>query len=61
MKITLDSFPKHLDRACLGKPRRALDQQVTIRQDRDQEALDQVVLTDYFFTNRLFSIQYFLL
>src|SRR5690606_30450183 len=34
------------DRTRLGEPRRTLDEQVPVRQQRDQQALDQVLLAD---------------
>jgi hypothetical protein len=44
VKITLQAAGKHLDRACLGQARRTLDQQVTIRKQGNQQALDKVPL-----------------
>ena len=35
VKIAFDAFAEHLDRARLGKPGSAFDQQMTIGQDRD--------------------------
>ncbi len=61
MKIALDAVAEHLDRARLGEPRRALDEQVAVGQDRDQQALEQVALTDDLGRQRLFQVQYFLL
>ena len=37
---------EHLDRAGLGQPRRTLDQQMTVAQQRDQHAIDQMILPD---------------
>ncbi len=37
---------ERLDRQRLGKPRHALDQQMPLREDRDQHALEKVVLPD---------------
>ena len=53
MKITLYAIAEHLDCARLGESGCALDEQVTVRQYRDQQPFNKPVLTDYFFANRL--------
>jgi hypothetical protein len=46
MEITLDTLGKHLDRARLGETGGTFNQQVTIAQQRNQHAVDQVCLAD---------------
>ena len=46
VKITLKRRGQHLDRARLGQPRRALDQQMPVRQERDEQPVDQPLLAD---------------
>ena len=47
MEIGLDGRAQRLDRAGLGQARRALDQQVAVGQQGDQQALDQQRLADH--------------
>ena len=46
MEVTLDTLGKHLDRARLGETGGTFNQQVTIAQQRNQHAVDQVCLAD---------------
>ena len=46
MEVRLDARRQRLDRGGLGQARRTFDQQVTIGQQRDQQAVDQVRLAD---------------
>ena len=46
VEAALDTCAERLDGGRLGQPRRALDQQVTIGQQRHQQPLDQRPLTD---------------
>ena len=46
VKIALDTITERLDRACLGEPGRAFDEQVTIGQNCDQETLYEPLLAD---------------
>ena len=61
MKTALDAIAENLYRARLGEARRTFDQQVAIRQDRHQQALDQTLLADNPGTDGGLQIQYFLL
>ena len=47
VKVTLDTRGQGLDRPRLGKTRGTLDQQMTIRKQRNQQAFDQRRLTEY--------------
>ena len=39
-------FCQALDRTCLGQPRESLDQEVAVREQSDQNTLDNMLLTD---------------
>ncbi len=45
-EVALQCGGQFLDRGGLGKARRALDQQVAVGEQRDQQAVDQVLLAD---------------
>ena len=44
MKLGFQAFGQLLDGAGLGKPRRALDEQVAVGQQGNQQSLDQTFL-----------------
>jgi len=44
VEVALDAASELTDRARLRQPRRALDQQVAVGEQRDQQAVDQVLL-----------------
>jgi hypothetical protein len=46
MEITLDALAQHLDRARLGQTGGAFDQQMPVREQRDQQAVHETVLPD---------------
>ena len=46
MKIAFKRRRQDLDRAGLGQPRRALDQQMPVRQQGDEQTVDQFFLAD---------------
>ena len=46
VEVALDALGQHLNRARLGEAGRALDKQVSVAQQRDQHAIDQVRLPD---------------
>ena len=46
MEIALDAVAQHLDRARLGKPRSAFDEQVAVAQEGDEHAIQQSLLAD---------------
>jgi hypothetical protein len=56
MKISLDALGEHFDRTSLGEARGAFDQQVTVAQQREQHAIDQVRLADDQAARMLFQL-----